>query len=481
MTVAECPEPCAMPIIFVPGIMGSRLRRTGGRLVWDPDNGIDWNPFAASQGSLAANAMAGARTKRRNLVGPPGTGFRSGYLQVDRGRPDGNLDQERIDRGWGGLHQDSYFQFMMWLDVVAEQPSTAGTDVPARCHARKYEAFAHPYNWTDDNRNSGRDLARTVASAVARTTEKWARDPDVRILKPVIVTHSMGGLVSRAYTQIHGGAGDVHGVIHGAMPTDGAPAAYKRMLAGFEDAARFVLGADQAQVTATAGNMPGALQLLPNSQHKSVDGSTDWLRLINRNGSARRSHPSGDPYSEIYTEARTWWRLIHQQYLDPEGDPTGRAARAQSMRQIAKARQFDQAMSSNGFHPNTRMFYSDDAGHKAWDKVEWKQTARHDTAASGQDFHNDRRGTMEWGEWYTPPPNPFGGMTMPQFLANTRYEIQPAAAPGDATVHAGSGRHTRGQMSVASRRGFEHQYAYNERSVRPLVAGWLFDMAMEQL
>jgi hypothetical protein len=29
MTVATCPEPCAMPILCVPGIMGSRPRQPG--------------------------------------------------------------------------------------------------------------------------------------------------------------------------------------------------------------------------------------------------------------------------------------------------------------------------------------------------------------------------------------------------------------------------------------------------------------------
>lgn len=478
MTFATCPEPCAMPIIFIPGIMGSRLRRRGGPLVWDPDNSVDWNPFASSQGSLAANAMAGAATKRRNLVGPPGSGFSQTYLQVDRGRPGGSLTAERIARGWGGLHQGSYFRFMMWLDVVAEQPSSG--QVPARCHAVKFEAFAHPYNWTDDNRNSGRALQDTVAFAIRETTRKFARQPEVRILKPVLVTHSMGGLVARAYTQIHGGAGAVHGVIHGAMPTDGAPATYKRMLAGFEGASSVVLGYDQGQVTATAGNLPGALQLLPNSRHKSVDGSRAWLRIVNRAGNRRGAYPASDPFAEIYTEPRQWWRLIHERFLDPQGDPSGRAARAQSMLQIAKARQFDQALAGSGFHPNTRMFYADDSAHPSWDKVVWKQTGARDVPSSGAIMNNQGLGTVEWGNWYQPPPNPMVP-SMPQFIADTRYTVQPADAPGDGTVHAGSGRHERGAMSVQSPRGFEHQYAYDERGVRELMAEWLFDMVLEQL
>ncbi|WP_415919325.1 esterase/lipase family protein [Tateyamaria sp. SN6-1] len=479
MAVAECPEPCALPIVFVPGIMGSRLRRRGGPLVWDPDNSIDWNPFAESQGSLAANALSGASAKRRALVGAPGQPHTSRYLQVDRGVVGGSLTQERIDRGWGGVFQGSYLGFLTWMDMTAQQPASG--QVPRGCHAVRYEVFAHPYNWTDDNRTSAQGLARTVAQAVADTTAKWAHMPEVRILKPVLVTHSMGGLVARAYTQIRGGAGDVHGVIHGAMPTDGSPATYKRMLSGFEGVASVVLGFNQGQVTATAGNMPGALQLLPNSRHKSVDGSTNWLRLVGRSGNRRASYPRGDAYREIYTEARQWWRLIHERYLDPQGDPTGRAARAQSMTQIAKARSFDQALAGNAFHPNTRMFYSDDQGHLCWDKVEWRQTSRNDTPAAGQTMNNTGHGEIEWGEWVHPIGIGMGMPVGPTFVASTRYEIQDADAPGDATVHAGSGIHVSGPMSVATRRGFEHQEAYGESHIRPLMAEWLFDMVMEQL
>ena len=480
MAVAECPEPCALPIVFVPGIMGSRLRRRGGPLVWDPDNAIDWNPFAESQGSLAANALSGAAAKRRALVAAPGQPHTSTYLQVDRGRVGGNLTQTRIDRGWGGVYQSSYYSFLAWMDMTAQQPASG--QVPRGCHAVRYEVFAHPYNWTDDNRNSARGLQQTVAQAVADTTAKWAHMPEVRILKPVIVTHSMGGLVSRAYTQILGGAGDVHGVIHGAMPTEGSPATYKRMLSGFEGVSSIVLGYDQAQVTATAGNMPGALQLLPTRRHVSVDRSQNWLRLIRRNGSLRSSFPQGDPYREIYSRPPPiWWRLIHERFLDPQGDATGRAARAQSMLQVAKARSFDQALASNSFHPNTRMFYSDDSDHLCWDKVEWKQSASEDAVTPGQTFDNNRQGQMQWGRWYNPPSMGMGMPARPVFLANTRYRIEDADAPGDETVHAGSGRHARGPMSVATRRGFEHQNAYGEHFIRPLMAEWLFDMVLEQL
>jgi pimeloyl-ACP methyl ester carboxylesterase len=278
-SVQRCPEPVALPIIFVPGIMGSRLRnRTTGQIVWDP--GTNWSTV---WGAFTESAAA----KRRRLVGPDGTPFNPRFLEVDMGRVGGTLTAERHRRQWGGLMSDFYMGFMAWLDLTAETPAMG--QVPRGCFNLHYEAWAHPYNWTDDNDVAAQGLARTVSRAVAATQDKF-RGRNVRVLKPVVVTHSMGGLVARAYVTNHGGAAALHGVIHGAMPTDGAPATYKRMRAGFEGGwgsaavTQRVLGQSQAEVTATAGNCPGPLQLLPNSRHRSVNGSRAWLRLTNARG-----------------------------------------------------------------------------------------------------------------------------------------------------------------------------------------------------
>ena len=47
------------------------------------------------------------------------------------------------------------------------------------------------------------------------------------------ITHGMGGLVARAVCKLEGMEGKIAGVFHSVMPTDGAAAAYKRMLSGF--------------------------------------------------------------------------------------------------------------------------------------------------------------------------------------------------------------------------------------------------------
>ena len=54
--------------------------------------------------------------------------------------------------------------------MTAEAPATGL--VPRGCFNLHYEAWAHPYNWTDDNDVAAQGLARTVSRAVADTQPK---------------------------------------------------------------------------------------------------------------------------------------------------------------------------------------------------------------------------------------------------------------------------------------------------------------------
>jgi pimeloyl-ACP methyl ester carboxylesterase len=470
-SIQSCPKTIALPLIFVPGIMGSRLRISGTTdIVWEPQDSI------VNALGIAHRDAAG---KRDRMIGSNGAAYSPGYLEVDPGQVGDFLTRERIERGWGGLMQGSYAGFMGWLENIAG--TSAAGQLPGGGAELNYEVWAHPYNWTDDNLNSGKALGETVAKAVAETSRKYS-DTDIRVLKPVIVTHSMGGLVARAYTQIHGGASDVHGVIHGALPCDGSPAAYKRIVAGFDGGGikgtieRHVLGANQQEATATAANMPGVLELLPNQTHKSIDGDTKWLFAKGHDDSRLWAKPLSNPYGEIYLNQKDWWRLIVREYLNPGGK--AEEAFFDFRHQLRKAIAFHAQLGPSAFHPNTRMFFANDAGHPSFDHVEWKQTAQEDDIPLDAEQRNDGRGTHEWGQWYLFPTN-YGVQNA--FQAKTRYEIQPPDAPGDGTVHAGSGKYVSGPMSEPLTNGFEHQAAFDSTEARRLTARWLFDMVEEQL
>jgi len=115
-SVAQCPKNVAIPVIFIPGIMGSRLRyplkNTGGKekIVWQP--GIEsWEQIWHTLGL----STSGAEGKRELLVGGSKQYFNPGYLEVAH-HPDGALS----DHGFNGL-LPSYLPFMNWLNGQQNQ------------------------------------------------------------------------------------------------------------------------------------------------------------------------------------------------------------------------------------------------------------------------------------------------------------------------------------------------------------------------
>lgn len=106
-SVASCPEPVALPVIFIPGIMGSRLRNAeNGDIAWDP---------TASIGAGLSLAVTGAEDKRNSMVGDSDHYFNPDFLEVDTGAANENLSAEAIERGWGGVLWEHYGDAYNWL------------------------------------------------------------------------------------------------------------------------------------------------------------------------------------------------------------------------------------------------------------------------------------------------------------------------------------------------------------------------------
>ena len=64
--VAGCIQNIVAPVIFIPGIMGSRLKDAKDKIIWNP--GADgWEQI----GNAAELASSFATGKRRRLVGGP--------------------------------------------------------------------------------------------------------------------------------------------------------------------------------------------------------------------------------------------------------------------------------------------------------------------------------------------------------------------------------------------------------------------------
>ncbi len=366
-----------IPVIFVPGIMGSRLKyKKGGGRAWDPDDS-----FFMMQHYLLAGSPA---ERKKMLVGE--NSYDKDYLCVDNENKKHNkrLPNGYAKLGWGGVSWKFYGSILNVLDRHQwPEPLT-------QCF--QFPVYAFGYNWSSSNMESGEALSGFVGEVIK---ENKKEAPCNQVL---IVTHSMGGLVAR---QACNKVGDkILGVVHGAQPATGAPAAYRRMRCGFEPAGsptgtvwdwvrnpvkislhkvlgagtRRVLGHEGEDVTILLANMPGGLELLPNHQYKTNDGSSIWITYVDRYGKRHRFPNSGDPYNDIYLKKNTLYGLVNPDWLEPrktsdrESPFKTKTSNPWSLyeRNLKIAKSFHENLQS-AVHKETCQFYS--AGIQTADKV----------------------------------------------------------------------------------------------------------------
>ena len=470
-----------VPVLFVPGIMGTRLKvKNRDASAWYPPENT-WDGLVTVLKHLNKSAA-----DRQKLLDPNNT-------EVDDegpAHPDesskallaiapGDTDAERAKwRGWGQLYGKSYAGILSllekslalifdpasqgkaltatWKTLVMERQDAAkfGAQKPftplEEDHLRDAADVLYPvhgvgYNWLRSNKESGERLAQEIERITAHYRSKGKICDKV-----IIVTHSMGGLVGRACAQMPGVADRILGIVHGVMPAIGAPATYKRIRAGFEGVEQVLLGRNAAECTAVMANAPGPLELLPTAQYKtqSEKGPRHWLRAsytkINMEGLAEEVDTflgDADPYADIYlNNSKSWWKLVREDLIDPAGrkerekaEREGREAVEQDadysdfikFRRNMRAAQDLQNMIDDKYHSNTYAYYGADPKQLAWNEVRWKS----DKLVDG-DFKtallvdDDLNGTVQLS-----------------FKEKNKYslEIYKAQGPGDGTVPAESG------------------------------------------
>ena len=288
----EVPPRNVIPIIFVPGIMGSNLKATrdlklsrggvaktlvqAGAPVWRIDSSAAF-----------AGAWLGADAAKRQIL------INKDNLEVDFGGKLGaiealvqanrrELDQQedlppeltavlrrsidnmaervavRRHRGWGSVAWQFYGSFLEWLESqfgdqafiggtasagfsdiverlarplpgVVKTPGALKRDAAKRLLLFQYPVYACGYNWAASNLDSGAKLAAEITRIIGNHHGKGGQVCE----QVILITHSMGGLVARAAAMESGAKDQILGIIHGVMPTHGAAAMYKRAALGF--------------------------------------------------------------------------------------------------------------------------------------------------------------------------------------------------------------------------------------------------------
>jgi pimeloyl-ACP methyl ester carboxylesterase len=391
----------SIPVVFVPGIMGSNLCTSDGIPIWVLDS------TAGAPAGLAFDWSLQGPGARQKLLHPERTKvFGGGHVPPSSAT--GLTEDDFSQRGWGEVSEASYHRFLLWLDYKLnsernpalwgdfEASSSAG--LPAQEIARlapgrlmrmiglpktaeggktvepvtsdellkrakfRFPIYAYGYNWLDTNMIAARGLKERIDSIIAENN-----GPHSRCVQVIVVTHSMGGLVARACAQLSGMASKILGVVHGVMPATGAAVAYRRCKVGMKDedyVASLVIGADGQRVTAVFAQSPGALQLLPSEGY-----GTNWLSICDATGRELMSLPKADPYEEIYLQKEKWWGLIREDWLRPAG---GKAITWNVFsKNIRTAREFHRQLAGS-YHPNTFVFYGGGKKKQSYHKICWQ-------------------------------------------------------------------------------------------------------------
>ncbi len=252
-----------VPIIFVPGIMGSRFRISTHDVTWDPD----------SSANMVRWASRWTSTKREILnFNNPGE-----ILLEPADTFDVNHD-DRIIRGFGGIRWKSYGQFLNFLEGL-------------RFGSHHTPNYAYGYDWRQHIIQLGVQMAADIIGETVSFEGNRAEPapdrfrgsgilPREQANKCILLTHSMGGLVARAALK----ASSILrkktiAVLHGVQPVTGSPAMYRRMITGMfspldgqdaleDKALRSILGTTAVEFGDVASVIPGALQLLPSDLYR---------------------------------------------------------------------------------------------------------------------------------------------------------------------------------------------------------------------
>ena len=469
-----------LPVIFVPGIMGSNLCAVG-----QSDQSV-WLPNSIPR--MVADWLTKNAGYRQRLLHPDRTEvytkgetpfWHVGALSTSR---------EFEARGWGEVSAMSYKDFLIWLEVNLNGGGTRSNHATlnkvlqkvqngtAWNAAKKYEPLtaeesgkaelwhypvhAFGYNWLDDNAKAAQKLGQRIDEVIQHYNQSG-------VCKQVIlVTHSMGGLVARYCSELnndklkHQAMRDkIAGIVHGVMPAVGAAVAYRRCKVGMRDedaGTSLVIGITGRGVTAVFAQAPGALQLLPSRQYPV----RNWLEVRDTDGNLLPDQPqTDDPYTGVYMVRDKWWGLVKEEWLKPKGGEP--IVWRTFTNNIDTASDFHTALADN-YHARTYGFYgsapvdrkNQKIDHNSFSKITWTLEpgdARRDkaTPSEKQIMAMGPNDVRQSGSNPLEVPGPDIQSLLPGSIEVTvdvpgtyfRLRLGGHNGSGDGTVPAESGRH----------------------------------------
>jgi len=475
------------PIVVVPGVMGTRLTLIGPN--WDPDDARTMAQLVTIDQRVLARALDVANPG--SVMVPLSPSFAS-TVDADQGlidrvnavSPGSKPSAFYATRGWGGAVSAFYGSLLRDLEVELNKVAS-------------YPVYCVGYDWRQSNTISGARLAAQITNILARENAS----------KVIMVTHSMGGLVTRA-AMAAGAIPQMQGVVHCVMPAHGAVVAYRRFHTGAIQALdgppikvplpNLTPAATAAAVKATLanavaaaldqilGNSPtayaltqaglrGPVELLPSNEYPGVfltapPDATGLEREANTPNAARSlgdvytayalSTPPGIVPSVGQTDTVTVLSPIPRIIKNPNPTHVISASDVRGLRiAINGARAFHQTIKGVA-HPRTAILFGD--------------------AVAGND--GKLAGTLTDVAFSWVQHTGSGDGTDPQFFRNVTETRQMAVKTerGDGTVPALSAAFRAGGANVVFRRAFqvEHGGCYGDPVFPLVVADQVFRFSL---
>ncbi|WP_426336669.1 esterase/lipase family protein [Pseudoduganella sp. R-31] len=507
------PPSKVIPVIVIPGIMGSNLRARQdgqsknealrpGEVAWRPPNG----PANGLKEAKKWKARDGA-ARQRILHGQTLDVDDTGEINI---APDGNGRAISVDiareRGWGEIHADSYglllstlhvylnsafravyehcevedhwlhinlFDRALWGATRAGVTASLTDEEIAKFAEFHYPVYACGYNWLESNELSSQRLEARIHKIIGFWKKSGSRCEQV-----VLVTHSMGGLVARACARRI--PEKIKGVIHGVMPALGAPACYRRIACGTEKSspsnggianaamATFskIAGETSQETTPVLAIAPGPLELLPNQMFPKP-----WLFAVAEVGNKEMRNilqlPEGSPY-DLYREANAWYRLFDMSLVDPTNRYRGLAEKYVKAA-LNDAERFHSSL-GDYYHPITYAYYCDDASHLTFGSCRWITSSKRGEIS---------RETVMQGKLLSRGWEDSRNVELPNGT-NIVFQIGAQDASGDGTVPAVSGAGPQNKVKSLFRvTGFDHQGSYATEAMLKLTLHLVVRIANE--
>ena len=319
-----------IPVIFVPGIFGSRLglpQRNPDKpdpkkdYVWDPDNrgplvkyyakskwsaifARDWSDDEINEKTtrlhrthVSVMTCHSDKSKQRILKAlKESRYFKHSVAQAgsyaDKQQLLDAIYQRRAERGWFGTVSD-YVLLLEAIELMEDNDY-------------RYVCYASGQDWRNDLTEEAKKFKTEIdrIQAITEYPELGANGVhyEAGSEQVIVVTHSQGGLIARYASEVLGaeekannGTGSkIYGMVHLNQPTTGSPLLYRRFITGAksermppfklmkwpDNVFSEVLGTSSYHFTRMA-NLAGAYALLPTNDyaHQAAASLADWLTI----------------------------------------------------------------------------------------------------------------------------------------------------------------------------------------------------------